>query len=89
MSERKYATFDEWQITQQPEERRVRKFVQAVHSIRAERERTRNASKKRSREHCDAATKLEYEKHAVATRAHKKCKLAIEGTREKRAKAVE
>ncbi len=83
-NERKKATHQERAVVLEPEEKKQRKFVEYLHSIRGERDRKKKESKKRSRERREREMKKADEKHAEATRANKKRKFALEGANKKR-----
>lgn len=87
-SERKKVAFKERAVVLEPEEKKQRKFVQGLHSIRSERDKKKKASKKKSREKRQKEIEREDKKHAETTKARRKRKFAIEGAEDKRNKKL-
>lgn len=87
-SERKQTTFQERAVVLEPEEKKQRKFVQGLHSIRSERDKKRKESKKKSREKRQKEMDREDKKHAETTKARRKRKFALDGAEEKKQKKL-
>lgn len=81
---RKQTTLKERAVVLEADEKKQRKFIDYLHTIRSDRDKKKKESKKRSREKREKEMEKAEEKHAEATRAKKKRKFALDGANKKR-----
>ncbi len=87
-SERKKVTFQERAVVMEPEEKKQRRFIQGLNSIRSERETKRKVSKAKALEKRKKEFAKEDAKHAETSKARRKRKFALEGAEQARQKKL-